>query len=704
MPLLPPVDLPVVDHAEIVIDGKADEALWSQASDVSGFTAYRPKPGVPSTEATRVRFISTESSLYLHFEAKDTQPERIQAGFGRRDSRRNDDFIGVALDLLGTGERANLFIVNPLGVQLDGTLVRGRDQSLVPWRDGWSSWDTQWTSAGRIHESGYDVEVRIPWAAVRHPERINTLRMMVFRRIARSAEMSSWPMLDPNIQGTLVQTALMQGPGSTENAQNWTAQPEFTATRTQDGAPEERPGLYGLSAGGTVRYDPTPSLQVLGTVNPDFSNVESDEAKIDVNSRYSLRYEEKRPFFLEGQEWFTHPMRNLVYTRSMVAPLAGARVTSESKGWAVAALNVWDSSPAPSVSEGQAWSSDDVDGRQSLATIGRFRRSFGRDSMVGGIISDKRLLGTRFRHQLAGVDARWALTNRSTLQASAMASSTTGGGQDGSVAPAGTFSNQIRTRHWQNDIDIEHLSPDFRSENGFQPKADWTSVANESEFHVFPGSGPIPRVFLQPIDAEGAWNSKGERRLMEWTPGGGFWTRGGLMFMAVGEWSGEEFADEWFATRGMRFMGGGSWNRWLRMWVNGKVGEALLYDEDDPTVGQRTAVSVDTGIQATRFLRVSPQVSWERFTDNGDPVYSGLVGRLKIEAFATPVHWVRFIVDQSTFSGSSSQEALFAWERSPGTALYVGGHTKIVRGPEDEPISNPERDWTAFTKLSWVFN
>ena len=58
---------------------------------------------------------------------------------------------------------------------------------------------------------------------------------------------------------------------------------------------------------------------MLATLNPDFSQVESDEAKIDVNQRYSVQYEE-RPFFLEGQEWFRHPMDDLIYTRTMVTP------------------------------------------------------------------------------------------------------------------------------------------------------------------------------------------------------------------------------------------------------------------------------------------------------------------------------------------------------------------------------------------------
>ena len=704
MPILPPVDLPKVDHAQIAIDGVADEAAWADAVELTDFVAYRPKPGVPASENTIVRFISTDSALYLHFEARDASADRIQAGFGRRDSRRNDDYVGIALDLLGTGERANLFIVNPLGVQLDGTLVRGRDRNPVPWRGGWSSWDAQWASAGRIHESGYDVELEIPWAAVRHPERIDSFRFMVFRRVARTVEMSSWPTLDPNVQGTLVQTATMTGPGRTETAHQLRIQPEFTALQTQDGPPDDRIGFRGLSAGGTVRYDPSPNLQVLATVNPDFSNVESDEAKIDVNSRYSLQYEEKRPFFLEGQEWFSHPMRDLVYTRSMVAPLTGARVTSESSGWAVAALNVLDQSPAPSVTEREGWSSDDVDGRQAVATVGRLRRSFGKDNMFGAIVSDKRLLGTTNRHHLVGVDGRISLTERTTIEASALASSTQGTDQDGTWTPAATVSNRIRTRNWQNDIDFEHLSPDFRTENGFQPRADWTSISNESEFHIFPQKGFIPRVFFNPIDVEAAWDSVGDPRLTEWAPNGGFWTRSGLMFMGTTAWTSEEFADQWFTTRSVRFMGGGSLSQRLRLWIRGKAGEALLYDEANPVVGRRNSVFVDVGFQPARFLRIAPQVGWERFDDDGTEVYSGTISRVKLEAFATPTVWGRYIADVSTFSGRVSHEGLLAWEQSPGRAVYVGGHTAITNGTDEDPIADPEREWTAFTKVSWVFN
>ena len=703
MPFPIPMDLPQVAQPEIVVDGRADESAWGDAMTVGQFQAYRPKPGVPASMQTSLKMMSSKEALYLHFTAEDDNPNRIHAGYGRRDSRRNDDYVGILIDTLGTGERGNLFIVNPLGVQLDGTLVRGRDQEVVPWRGGWSSWDARWESHGRLTEDGYEVEIAIPWGSVRHPEVVDSARVMAFRKVSRTAERSAWPALDPEIQGTLTQTTNIGGPGELGAGGGLTVLPEMTVTRTQDGVPDDRLGVAGIAAGGTVRYEPTPGLQMLATLNPDFSNVESDEAKIDVNSRYSLRYEEKRPFFLEGQEWFNHPIRNLIYTRSMVAPLAGVRATAESGKLAVAALHVWDNAPAPSVSEGDSWADEDLENKQSLATVGRFRYSLGRDSMVGGMISDKQILGTNMRHHLIGVDARLGLSERVSIEGAALASSTHGPQQDGRASPAMVLNQRVRTRHWKNRIEAKYLSHGFRTENGFEPIADWMSLSNDSEFHIFPSIAAIPRVFLTPAEAEVAWATDGEMRLYEWSPGAGFWTSNGAMFLVEGNFKGEEFADQWFDTRTVQAMGGASWTHWLRTWTNVEIGEGILYDEENPVVGQTQSLWLDVGVQPLTFFRVAPQLGWERFLDGGSEVYSGYVSRVKAEVFATPTLWARVIGDLSTFSGRRSYETLLAWEKSPGRAVYLGGHTSIETGTDDDPIDNPEREWTAFTKISWVF-
>ena len=138
MPLLPPMDMPLVEQPEVVIDGRADEAAWAKAAEAGDFVVYRPRPGAKPSAETRVRVMASEEALYVYFEAKSPDPDNIRSGYGRRDSRRTDDYVGILLDTQGGGERAALFLVNPLGVQTDGIIVRGADAEVVPWGGGWS--------------------------------------------------------------------------------------------------------------------------------------------------------------------------------------------------------------------------------------------------------------------------------------------------------------------------------------------------------------------------------------------------------------------------------------------------------------------------------------------------------------------------------------------------------------------------------------
>jgi len=699
------MDIPKVHKPEIVIDARADETAWASAMQVEDFITYRPKPGIPAENRTRVRVISSEQALYVHFEARTSYPEQLRAGYGRRDSRRNDDFVGILLDAQGESERAALFIINPLGVQMDGTLVRGRDSELVPWRGGWSSWDTRWNSAGRKTDEGYEVEVEIPWTSIRHPTSVDNARILFCRRSARDNEMSTWPVIDPSKQGVLIQTRNVGGPGPVPNSSPWLFQPELTATQTDSGVPKDRLGAAGLAPGLTVQYSPSASLQMLATANPDFSQVESDQTKIDVNERYSLRYEEKRPFFLEGQEWFQHPIKDLIYTRTMVTPLYGFRATSETGQITTSALHVWDRQPAPSVSEGDSWTAEEVDERDAIATIGRLRWAIGEDSMVGAIVSDRRILNSNLQHQMFGIDGRVGLSDAVNLEAAALGSMTTGSNQQGHFAPAGLIRNRFNFDRVESMTELTYLSKDFRSENGFQPRADWVGVEHETEFFVFPSWNAIPRIFIMPATGEAAWTEAGAMRAYSYEPGFGFWTSGGALFWFESAFNGEEFADQWFDTVQGKIMAGGSWNRWLRTWIRASAGEGVLYDADAPSTGFINKVNTDITLQPFHSVHFSPQIGWERFTQGGDVVYDGHVLRLKLDLYATPRLWNRLIYDHSAFDDSDSYETLFAWEHSPGSAIYLGGTTSVIRGTEQSPSPNEgKRTWSIFAKASWVFS
>ena len=78
-----------------------------------------------------------------------------------------------------------------------------------------------------------------------------------------------------------------------------------------------------------VKWMPTASTAVDATINPDFSQIESDVAQIAANERFALFFPEKRPFFLEGIELFATPIQ-AVYTRTITSPRWGVRATGKS--------------------------------------------------------------------------------------------------------------------------------------------------------------------------------------------------------------------------------------------------------------------------------------------------------------------------------------------------------------------------------------
>ena len=84
MPLLAPVDMPLVENPEVVIDGRADESAWTQAAEVGDFVVYRPQPGSTPSGQTRVKVMASEEALYVHFDAITPEPTALRTGYGRR--------------------------------------------------------------------------------------------------------------------------------------------------------------------------------------------------------------------------------------------------------------------------------------------------------------------------------------------------------------------------------------------------------------------------------------------------------------------------------------------------------------------------------------------------------------------------------------------------------------------------------------------
>lgn len=383
----PTADVPRLE-ATVKIDGVLDEPAWSQAARLGGFWQYQPVDGRPAEEETEVLVWYAPDAIYFGILARDRRPAAIRATVADRDNIDSDDHVVIDIDTFHDRRRAFFFGVNPLGAQSDGVRSEGAGQvsSLIPGSTDLNP-DFTWDSKGRITDRGYEVEIRIPFKSLRYPAgQPQSWGFNVTRVVQRTGYTDTWTDVRRANASFLGQEGAIGGLHDLKRGVAVDAQPFVTATAD---------GRRDVAGGEFVRDDVNPdaglsfrlgftSYSLDATINPDFSQVESDEGQVTVNERFALFFPEKRPFFLEGIELFGSP-QTLVYTRRIVNPKAGAKLTGKFGQLGVAHLTAVDETGA-----GDAW-----------FNITRLRRDFGRNS-IAGVTFTNRDQGDLHNRVLAG--------------------------------------------------------------------------------------------------------------------------------------------------------------------------------------------------------------------------------------------------------------------------------------------------------------
>ena len=690
MPVILDVDLPFVQDAQIVIDAQADEAAWAQALVVDDWTVYFPTPeGTPQVRAV-ARLLVDDQALYLHYRVEDPEPDRVRARLTRRDGFWGDDWAGIYLDPAGEAQRAYMFLVNPLGVQADATRLAGQNDSMA--------WDGTWDSHGRLTEYGYEVELRIPWRTVRHPAELGHVGISLLRSSGRTGERASWPLRDPDVSGILVQENLLDGPGAVDLGLGLAITPSLVFAWTDEGPSQDRWGVQGAAPGLTARFDPSPAVAGLLTVNPDFSQVETDAYQVEVNRRYALYLDEKRPFFTEGREWFDGPYGRLVYTRSMTTPRYGARATVEADGWTVAALHVLDAEPTDSLSEGGGWGEDELGAEgaraPALDTALRVRKGLGQDGYVGVLYSDKTIAGSGLGNRVLAVDGRTRVGDATSVEGALVGSLTDYADGSSELAPAAALLVDHDARRLFAGLESVYVDEEFRAENGYQTIADDWNNAVWAGYRLYPDKGPFRRVSLMPISGDIAWRpSDMAVRNGEIAPTVSVFFRNAMHMWLEVEREWELWDETMLVYDQVAAELEGSPTRWLRLEAGFEAGEGPYYEE--VLVGDLAQVWGELRLQPGRRAALSFEGVWEHMSDGERELYTGWVGRAKLELFATRALWARFVLDRSSLDDEHSGQALLAWEPSPGSALYLGG------GLDQD--ADDVMGWQVFSKLSWQF-
>ena len=285
-----------VEDADIKIDGRVDEPIWSEIPAFDRMKVINPDTLEKSRYSTKIRIFSDKKGLYVSADMEqpeDTLVERLTT----RDESVNSDTLYVMIDTSGEGLYGYNFGLSLGGSKQDGKIAPERVMSF--------EWDAPWIGETAVTDSGWSAEMFLPWSAMSMPgaEGDRRIGLLTGRKVAHLDELWGWPELP------FSKPRFISGfsPASLEGVnprQQWEVYPYVSAT--SDEISNEADGRGGID----VAWRPSSNLQLTATVNPDFGSVESDDVVVNLTA-YETFFPEKRLFFLEGNEVFVTTPRSV---------------------------------------------------------------------------------------------------------------------------------------------------------------------------------------------------------------------------------------------------------------------------------------------------------------------------------------------------------------------------------------------------------
>ncbi len=718
-----PVVTPIRVEEPPVIDGLLDDETWRGAARLSTFVQTTPVEGAAASEPTEVYIAYDGENLYVGVRARYADTGLMRANRADRDQIAEDDTVSLFFDPFRDRQRAYQFTVNGFGVQgdaiLNSTGLRNRTQrraigargggpsgappSGIP--EGDISWDALFVSAGTPSDDGWTAEMAIPFKSLRYPAvdegESHRWGFQVSRTVKGKDETVVWSPLSRNIAQFLAQMGVLEGLADLSTSRNLEILPTVTALRTGSlnaaGAFIENDVA---EAGFNLKYGISSDLTADFTINPDFSQIESDLPQIDVNQRFPLFYPELRPFFLEGQEIFNvfAPITP-IHTRTIIDPRYGGKVSGKVGRSSLGLLFADDEAP------GKRDPSDPAFGQTANVAIGRARFDLYPESFVGATFTNRDFMDSYSRMLAFDSNMRLGATNRwNVFLSRSWHRDERGVERRGEMM--GTFFNHVG-RNVNFSAFHGGTTPDFRIDTGFVRRVDDKRLSTNLSYRWWPEHWLVnwgPRVRY-------GRNYSFENVLMDENVGGGLdftFARnvrlglsadraleryGGLDFW---KWNhGVDFDVN--ASRRIALVGSFSWGESIRYIGMPFLGRGRL--------GRLTAI-----FRPVSRLQSQLNVELSRLED---PRTATLVFDIQVLRALTTFQFterllLRNIMVYNSFDGTLDGNLLLTYRVNSGTVFYLGydGHY------QQEDRLDPLRYFTEryrqtnraiFTKISYLF-
>jgi len=638
----------------LTVDGRITDAEWTGAERLTLDHQVLPGDNVPPSEQTTVMMAHDADHLYLAIRARDSDAAGIRGRVVRRDDLSSEDSITVHLDTFNDRRRAYVFIVNPLGIQGDGLYTEGTTIGRDFAGNVDATWDGVWRSAGRITDDGYEVEIAIPFRTLRFGGgATRTWGLHVQRWIARKAERVSWQPQSREATSLLTQMGALTGLDTIRVQRPLDLLPSVTASAVTAPGASGSATTRSSDPGLTATWQVTPNAAVSAAINPDFSQVEADVPQIEVNQRFPLFYAEKRPFFLEGGQYFRSPgALTFVNTRQIVDPDWGIRAAGKRGSDTVAALSARDRGGAH-------------------FNIARYQRDLGANSTLGTFLTERRDAGAINR--VLAIDGQVRFSKQTIgFQGGRSTTETLGGEATHGTATYVWY--DFAGRHWRLFLNDQHVSAGYRTSAGFARQTGFRSNSAHfsREWQALRSTWWVTaRPFLVTAYA----------RTLTGRTDGTYIDPGVDVSFArnIELYTYVSRRRDYFGGRtldGLTYYGSLDVGAWKTV-VPGasvRVGRSAVFDPVRPTVGPSHDISLRATLAPNDRLNQTLSYQHLRVEDPnwGQTLVEQRLFRSRTNVQLTRFHALRAIVEFNTRSRQLGLSGLYSFTPRPNTSVYLG--------------------------------
>lgn len=673
----PSLDAPAIVHQtdrNIVLDGLLTESFWQEATPITTFQRYMPTDGGSPPGNTAIRFVQHEERLYIGIEVSNVDYP-IQARISPREDVNDDDQVGIYLDTVGDGRTGYIFYLNPLGIQQDIRYSNGR----------WSvNWNTIFDTKGNVTEDGYTIEMVLPFKSLQYVEDAQWMVSMT-RKVPSLGAKYSHPQRVRNHPQLFLQAVPLQNLQPPKQGTGLWLQPTLSLrhnmeridnqmTWTEQEAPLGESVMPSLD----LRWGLNSESVLTATVNPDFSQVEGDVRQINLNQRFAFYYPERRPFFLGNIDSF-QDYASTLYTRSIVSPSVGAKVSGREQQWDYGVLFGLDQQPNASVHEFSApgFQSESLEDNWANTTYLRLRRDALNAGFIGVYFSDKTILKPNStkglaHNDVAGLDFRSNISKDTLIQGFSSYSSTRT--EDTSMAGHRHKIQLSKTPDlgWGFSTILNASTPDFRQEMGFLTQSGLFTATGEIFRYTQLGADSLWTPTLK-VFAKSEWDKDGQFEVLHQQT---FTIKGLHSVQLFGGWSEE-------AYQGAVVSGPFANAQWVAR-INSRLNTILSYDMDTSldyasglsATNQQSSIEWLWRPQSNIRLDIDFAQQWyqieEQELESIQRVYSRLNTQFS-QYLGARVIGQTVISNESKGLDAFFGSLLVSYIRNPGNEIYVGG-------------------------------